>query len=75
MEGTAREGAVEIPPPAIPSADTCRNCGAHATSHFCPNCGQETRVALPTFGAFMREAAGRYVAMDGRLWRTLAVLV
>ncbi len=32
-------------------------------------------MALPTFGAFMREAAGRYVAMDGRLWRTLAVLV
>lgn len=55
--------------------DACRNCGAHATGHFCPNCGQETRVALPTFAAFMREAAGRYVAMDGRLWRTLFGLV
>jgi len=32
-------------------------------------------VALPTFGTFMREAAGRYVALDGRLWRTLWVLV
>src|SRR5690349_14813331 len=71
MEGTAREMPVAITPPA----DTCRNCGAHATGHFCPNCGQETRVALPAFGAFMREAAGRYVAMDGRLWRTLAALV
>jgi hypothetical protein len=57
------------------AAETCRNCGAHATGHFCPNCGQETRVSLPTFPAFMREAAGRYVAMDGRLWRTLAALV
>lgn len=55
--------------------DACRNCGAHATGHFCPNCGQETRVALPTFTAFMREAAGRYVALDGRLWRTLFGLV
>src|SRR5262249_19088157 len=55
--------------------ETCRNCGAHATGHFCPNCGQETRVALPTFPTSMREAAGRYVAMDGRLWRTLAALV
>ncbi|MFO1312038.1 MAG: DUF3667 domain-containing protein [Burkholderiales bacterium] len=56
-------------------ADACRNCGAPATGHFCPNCGQETRIALPTFPAFMREAAGRYVALDGRLWRTLAALV
>ena len=44
-------------------------------AHFCGNCGQETRLALPTFGAFMREAAGRYFAMDGRFWRTMAALV
>ena len=76
MDGTRTDGAVEITtPPSMPPADACRNCGAHATGHFCPNCGQETRVALPTFAAFMREAAGRYVAMDGRLWRTLAALV
>ena len=75
MDRTARDGVAEITPPAILPADACRNCGAHATGHFCPNCGQETRVALPTFSAFMREAAGRYVAMDGRLWRTLAALV
>ncbi len=60
---------------ATPPAHTCRNCGAHAPSHYCPNCGQETRVALPSFAAFMREAAGRYVALDGRLWRTLFALV
>jgi len=76
MDSNADE-AREAPPPARPDPppDTCRNCGAHATGHFCPNCGQETRVALPTFMAFMREAAGRYVAMDGRMWRTLAALV
>ena len=75
MDAAARDGAGEIATPATPSADGCRNCGAYATGHYCPNCGQETRVALPTFAAFMREAAGRYVAMDGRLWRTLAALV
>ncbi len=32
-------------------------------------------MALPTFRSFMREAAGRYVALDGRLWRTLWALV
>ena len=38
---------------------------------YCPACGQETTVALPTLRVFMREAAGRYVALDGRMWRTL----
>jgi hypothetical protein len=58
-----------------PPPETCRNCGAHTSGHYCSNCGQETRVTLPTFAAFMREAAGRYIALDGRLWRTLATLV
>jgi len=53
------DSAAETAPRALPAQDNCRNCGAHATGHFCPNCGQETRVALPTFAAFMREAAGR----------------
>lgn len=60
---------------AVLSARPCRNCGAPATGHYCANCGQETRLALPTFGTFMREAAGRYVALDGRMWRTLAWLI
>lgn len=72
---SVRDGEADAVPSDAPLAETCRNCGAHATGHFCPNCGQETRVELPTFAAFMREAAGRYVAMDGRLWRTLAALV
>ena len=29
----------------------------------------------PTFLQFMREAGGRYVALDGRLWKTLGALV
>src|SRR5262245_28708775 len=75
MESVADRGSGAISPRAEPPLDSCRNCGAHATGHFCPNCGQETRLALPTFAAFMREAAGRYVALDGRLWRTLFALV
>jgi hypothetical protein len=54
---------------------TCRNCGAPIAGHYCANCGQETRIALPTFNTFMREAAGRYVAFDGRMWRTLWALI
>ena len=69
------------PPAAVPdSADAlaqrrCRNCDAPIAGHYCANCGQETRITLPTFNTFMREAAGRYVALDGRAWRTLWGLV
>ncbi|MEP7329187.1 MAG: DUF3667 domain-containing protein [Betaproteobacteria bacterium] len=60
--------------PAIVPA-ICPNCGASISGHYCANCGQETTVTLPTFRAFMRDAAGRYVAIDGRLWRTLYALI
>lgn len=53
----------------------CRNCGASAPAAYCPSCGQETQTRPPTFVSFMREAAGRYVALDGRLWKTLGALV
>ena len=61
--------------PAPPSASSCRNCGATADGNYCPNCGQETGLALPTARALLREAAGRYVALDGRMWRTLVALL
>jgi hypothetical protein len=52
----------------------CRNCGTDAPGAFCPACGQETSLKLPKATTFLREAAGRYVAFDGRMWRTLAAL-
>jgi len=61
------------PAPAAPPAP-CRNCGAMASGHYCAECGQETRVALPTLREFMREATGKIVAFDGRMWRTLYAL-
>lgn len=53
----------------------CRNCGAPAPEIFCPRCGQETRDRVPTLREFVRESTGRYIAWDGRLWRTLAALL
>jgi len=52
-------------------APRCRNCGAAAPGNYCANCGQETSLALPSAGRFLREAAGRYVAFDGRFWRSI----
>ncbi len=63
----------DAPPNASPAR--CRNCGADAPGTYCPACGQETHVALPTVRELMRDAAGRLVAVDSRLWRTLYVLV
>lgn len=56
-------------------AHTCRNCGAPIDGRYCASCGQETKLALPTAREFLREAAGRYVAIDGRLWRSLLALL
>ena len=57
------------------AAAHCRNCGAEAPGAYCPHCGQETALRLPTLREFLREAAGRYVAIDGRFWRTVIALV
>jgi hypothetical protein len=60
----------------VPALDRlCRNCGAGAPGAYCPACGQDTRERLPTFAQFMRDATGRYVALDGKLWKTLAALL
>jgi Protein of unknown function (DUF3667) len=53
----------------------CANCGTLAPGAYCPSCGQDTRDRLPTFAQFMREATGRYVALDGKLWKTLVALL
>ncbi len=66
------EESVAVAPPADPP---CRNCGAPAPLAYCPVCGQETRTKPPTFLQFMREAGGRLVALDGRLWKTLGGLL
>src|SRR5215471_19841628 len=61
--------------PADTEVRRCHNCGAPAPEQFCPSCGQETKLRLPTLREFLREAAGRYVAFDGRFWRTMIALM
>ena len=72
------EDATAAPPTTAQPAAThrrCRNCGADASWNYCPNCGQETQIALPPAFAFLRDAAGRYVRFDGRMWRSLFALL
>ena len=80
-ERTATDASRDAPAPpsraeAVETAGRrCRNCGADAPGHYCGNCGQETSIALPSAGLFLREAAGRYISLDGRLWRSLHALL
>lgn len=56
----------------------CRNCGhalAEPRPNFCGHCGQETRVLPPTLGEFAQQFGGNYLAAEGALWRTLALLM
>jgi hypothetical protein len=56
-------------------ASHCHNCGAAVSYHFCALCGQETRLHVPSAGEFIHEFVGHYVALEGRLWKTLALLL
>ena len=71
----ADAGGPGLPAAAPDEGSACPNCGAPVMGPYCARCGQETTIALPTARTFLREAAGRYVALDGRLWRTLVALL
>jgi hypothetical protein len=53
----------------------CLNCGAHAPASFCQHCGQETHVHVPGAGEYVHEFVGHYVALESKLWKTLALLL
>jgi Protein of unknown function (DUF3667) len=56
---------------------TCRNCDANLAppaANFCPACGQDTLNHPPTFWEFVHEFITHYVALEGKLWKTLWLL-
>ncbi len=55
---------------------TCENCGVGPVDEFCAHCGQKhiTEHDLTTRG-FLRESFHEITSFDGRLWRTLWMLV
>ena len=56
----------------------CRNCQfplGMSSAKFCPNCGQDTAPHPPSAWEFLHEFVGHYVALEGRLARTLALLI
>jgi hypothetical protein len=53
----------------------CANCGATVSGHFCHRCGQETVLHPPSAREFMHEFIGHYVALEGKLWKSLGLLL
>lgn len=59
----------------IPPAPACPNCGAGITGRYCPQCGQKQGSGVPGVLDYLHELADHYVAIDGKLWRTLWLLL
>ncbi len=53
----------------------CHNCDAPVSGNFCPNCGQETVLHVASAREFMHEFIGHYVALEGKLWKSLGLLL
>jgi hypothetical protein len=53
----------------------CHNCGTAASGNFCAACGQETVLHVASAREFLHEFIGHYVALEGKLWKTLALLL
>ena len=61
----------DVPPgPAI-----CRNCSAPLDGPFCARCGQKAAPLNPTLRGLAREAALELLDVDGRIFRTVRLLL
>lgn len=67
------EVVAPVPVPAGPPV--CQDCAAPISGSYCSNCGQETRIEVPTVRQFVHELLDQYVAVEGKLGRTLRVLL
>jgi hypothetical protein len=61
--------------PSASAANTCHNCHTDAPGNFCSACGQATTLHVPSAREFLHEFVAHYVALEGKLWRTLALLL
>ena len=66
-----------IPPGAVTPLATgrCANCGSAIEGNFCASCGQATQLHVPSIVEFVHEFIGHHVALEGKLWKTLALLL
>ena len=63
------------PDAIVHRAAVCANCATAVNGNFCPACGQETTLHVPSAREFLHEFIGHYVALEGKLWKTLGLLL
>lgn len=57
------------------AATACPNCAAAVSGNFCHECGQETVLHPASTREFVHEFIGHYVALEGKLWKSLWLLL
>ncbi|GAC1628296.1 MAG: DUF3667 domain-containing protein [Nevskia sp.] len=62
-------------PDSAAAADTvCPNCDTRHRGHYCPHCGQDAHIKVPTVRKYLHELAEKYFGVEGRLPLTLRQL-
>ncbi len=64
-----------VPEIVAPLPAQCPNCAAPVHGPWCAQCGQETVITIPRWRDFAHEYATQFVSFEGRLWRTLWLLL
>jgi hypothetical protein len=55
--------------------EPCKNCGAATRGNYCHQCGQSAHVHVPSAREFLHEFLAHYVALEGKLWKSLWLLL
>ncbi|THC41012.1 DUF3667 domain-containing protein [Massilia sp. Mn16-1_5] len=53
----------------------CPNCGTVIAGKFCQGCSQPAHLHVPSAREFLHEFIAHYVALEGKLWKSVALLL
>lgn len=59
----------------LDQATACPNCGTVIAGNFCQGCGQAAHLHVPSAREFVHEFIAHYVALEGKLWKSVALLM
>ena len=57
------------------AATHCPNCATQLGGKFCQGCGQPAHLHVPSAREFLHEFIAHYVALEGKLWKSVALLL